>query len=855
MRRLQLLLIVLVAGSFLVYGQNRVTIDNFDSLTPDSASVHWMAKEAKTVFTLKFDATDKVQGTGSLKVWANLDSVHQWGTYAQFGYTLPDSVAPWDWSLSDSISLWVKVRTAPTIPGNMVFRLSFQDKPTASDPKEEYIYENASLLSHVNPGWVNLKVPFFERAQNAGGTLVPDSTGFILAPTSWGGFTYNNKALDRNKIVGWTISIVTTGWNPTNNIPPDSILVSFDNYERFGMREVPFVIFNGKAFPPPINAGTSPWSWGNSSASIETNAGPVAHSNAVKWVQGDQYGNGWTGWGVDINPRVNMGGGWQKDSLKFMMKAAPGVGAMRAQFESADSGKLGFVFTPTADSVWHSYAIPLRNFVPRDLPAGNTFFFDSTAVYKFNIMAEATGISGKVVYITNIWTGNPIIDVIPPDAPTGFQANYSTFTNLLTWNAVTNKPGCTYNVYYSDHAWTDPLDPKVEDIPPYSLSATLANHVLRAPATDQPVTYYYGVVAKDQSGNISAPMVLTTAPVATAKGVPTISLTPPTNFVANGDISEWTAANIKPTWLSVVTGTAHGVPNKLVTNDADLSVNAYLAVDATNLYVAFDVTDDHVVADTSGVTADYMNDSPDLFIGLYDWRGKHHDGYARGATPDYHLRFSKNRIWIDNAGVELMHRGNPNYAWVEKSLTSGYVVEAKIPLALLASKIAGDAVFTPKLGMRIPIDFAINDRDDPTNPAGGADARHAIMCYSTITNDNSWQAQYFWTNTWLGNAWVTGVQQTGDVPKVYSLSQNYPNPFNPSTQIRYSLAKAGMVSLKVYDILGREIATLVNEQQAGGSYTITFSSGDNGRSLATGVYFYRLESGSFVSVHKMMILK
>ena len=844
MRRLQLLLIVLVTGICLVYGQSAVTIDNFDSLKPDSTSVHWMSKEAKTVFTLTFDGTDKVEGTGSVKTWASLDSVHQWGTYAQFGYTIPDSVTPWDWSGSDSISLWLKIRQAPSIPANMVFRISFTDKPNKTDPKEEYIYENTTILSNVTAGWINLKIPFYERPQNAGGTTVPDSTGFILAPTSWGGFTYNNKTLDRNAITGYSLAIVTTGWNPTNNIPPDSVLVSFDRFERFGVRSFPVIVFAGKDWP----AYYSTWTWGNSSISVLKDSGTVAGENAIKWIQGDQYGNGWTGWGGDISTPFNMAGAWAKDSLKMMIKA-DSCGPLRAQFESGANGKVGKVFNVTQDRQWHKYVIALKDMVPQD----GTTAFDSTAVKTFGVMAEASGVAGRVVYLTEIWTGAPTLDVIPPPPPANILAVGATFTNLLTWDAVPNEPGVRYDVYYADHPWTDPADPTVEDIPPYSVTSTLANHVLRAPVTDQNVSYYYGVTAKDLAGNLSTARVMSAPSSNTmAKGVPTIALAPPANFNPNGDIGEWTAANIKPFFLSVVTGTAHGVPNYLVTNDADLSVNAYLAVDANNLYVAFDVTDDHVVADTSASATDYNQDSPDLFIGLYDWRGKHHDGYTGGATPDYHLRFSKHRIWIDNGGVEVMHRGDPNYAWVEKILTSGYVVEAKIPFTLLASKISGrnDVVFVPKEGKRIPIDFAINDRDDAVNAT-----RHAIMCYSTITNDNSWSAQYYWTHTWLGNAWVTGVKQTGNVAKTYALEQNYPNPFNPSTQIRYSLAKAGWVTLKVYDVLGREVATLVNGEQAAGTFTATFSSGDNGRSLSSGVYFYRLESGSFVSVHKMMVLK
>lgn len=92
-------------------------------------------------------------------------------------------------------------------------------------------------------------------------------------------------------------------------------------------------------------------------------------------------------------------------------------------------------------------------------------------------------------------------------------------------------------------------------------------------------------------------------------------------------------------------------------------------------------------------------------------------------------------------------------------------------------------------------------------------------------------------------------------PRAFGLSQNYPNPFNPSTKIEYSLAKAGMVSLRVYNVLGQEVATLVNDRQEAGSYTVSFNSGNGSLSLSSGVYFYRLQAGSSVSTMKLVLMK
>ncbi len=89
----------------------------------------------------------------------------------------------------------------------------------------------------------------------------------------------------------------------------------------------------------------------------------------------------------------------------------------------------------------------------------------------------------------------------------------------------------------------------------------------------------------------------------------------------------------------------------------------------------------------------------------------------------------------------------------------------------------------------------------------------------------------------------------------FALSQNYPNPFNPSTQIQYSLEKTAQVSLKVYNVLGNEVATLVNGRQEAGSYTVPFNSNKVTPSLSSGVYLYRLEAGSFVSTKRLILMK
>lgn len=101
---------------------------------------------------------------------------------------------------------------------------------------------------------------------------------------------------------------------------------------------------------------------------------------------------------------------------------------------------------------------------------------------------------------------------------------------------------------------------------------------------------------------------------------------------------------------------------------------------------------------------------------------------------------------------------------------------------------------------------------------------------------------------------TTGVE-TDFTPQVFALSQNYPNPFNPSTIIQYSLEKTVMVSLNVYNLLGTKVATLVNTSQNAGRYTVQLNVNQGSFNLSSGVYFYRLEAGSFISTKKLVLIK
>ncbi|MCH8326235.1 MAG: aryl-sulfate sulfotransferase [Bacteroidetes bacterium] len=101
------------------------------------------------------------------------------------------------------------------------------------------------------------------------------------------------------------------------------------------------------------------------------------------------------------------------------------------------------------------------------------------------------------------------------------------------------------------------------------------------------------------------------------------------------------------------------------------------------------------------------------------------------------------------------------------------------------------------------------------------------------------------------NSIVTGIETNKILPKYFSLSQNFPNPFNPTTTIEYSIHQNSFVNIVVYDVLGKVVQTLVNEEKTAGNYKITF----NAKNLSSGIYFYTMKAGNFIEAKKLVLLK
>ena len=139
------------------------------------------------------------------------------------------------------------------------------------------------------------------------------------------------------------------------------------------------------------------------------------------------------------------------------------------------------------------------------------------------------------------------------------------------------------------------------------------------------------------------------------------------------------------------------------------------------------------------------------------------------------------------------------------------------------------------------------DWEDPDNP--GFALSPAL---GTLRNDMGAYGGNQYKSMPFSSMEITGIEdENGTTPNKFVLSQNYPNPFNPSTLINYSIPDNSFVTIKVYDLLGKEVATLVNEEKPFGNYAVEFDGSD----LSSGVYFYRMQAGGFSNIKKFILLR
>lgn len=822
---------------------------------------------------------DHYEGTGSMKIDYSIEGAEGWGGYAVRTTYIPgntDALPYLDFSTGTELSLWYKV-TDPvvmTLDGTffMEFKLAEIDGAGARDL---WLHHAAIDFSDVSNGWINVKMPlvYIEPGGN-------NTEGFILQ------FGDGDQALQLDHIKGFEVALVylTAGGGTPPPTASGSILL--DRMEVLGNRYTPFHTFDDT---PSDFFVVDDMSWAGAG-----NEGSIALSNnTTDFVEGtgsmqlDYMVNCSQTWGGYINMQRNLAAppdsfGNRTALVLYLKNPTPYTGTndrltMRFFIIENNTGvNEDWVLEVPIDideaSEWTRYYMPLDTGLIWTDPEGHQRFpndgfaqpwwnpqgdfeFNPASIVAWKIELSAGGneygtqgeqLSGTLLFDVLQQSGFQFDDHEPPPAPQSIAIFPGTYTNLVTWADVPDEVGEKYFVYASNNPITELTAPGV-DLIGQNISENLQvyDHLLLSPKTDEPVTFYYAIVCQDFAGNIGEPG-FSGSTTNTAKGIAVVSLDIP-NFVADGDLSEW--SGIQEFKMYVDDLDPFGHPQYTIDDDADCSGSAWLAIDAEYLYVAYDVDDD-VFYPVDPLQNSWELDAPDLFIGLYNWQGEMHSSYHRGSEPDYHIRFNEQLARNDDgtASYDSLLVEGPNYFFGEK-FPSGYTVEAKISLNDLATKrnnpdAETDQIYVTK-GMRFPVDHGINDNDgDPVAK------REGIMFYSVTNVDVGWQRPNLWSYTWVED-WVLDAEEDGQVVNSFSLSQNYPNPFNPVTQIRYSIEKAGDVTLKVYDVLGRQVAELINTNQAPGVYTVNF----NAESFASGVYLYKIESGSFRETKKMILMK
>ena len=724
----------------------------------------------------------------------------------------------WDWSAYDSIS-FSYYNSIPASEANRVhLRLNLSDYAGVPDGYSglgEYYYSFHYILDEPAGVWNTVTLPLVSNGSN-------DGNGFNL--TGWAGDT-DNSELDTDAIGGFHLEFSISGSGEGDFVTGTVIL---DNLTLTGYKGADLVIFNGMNTPPAWGA---PFSWGGAQVFVTEGGGYTEETNALTYVQEDV----WSGGGFNMTPPVDFATGneWLSDSLMFWMHSEADAPTLRLQFEDGVD-KAGLNFTPESAGGWNHYKFALRDFVYFD---GSTAF-DTSAVTVFQVLGEGNGASGRTFHFDDMWTGNPEFDVIAPDAPENISAiPTNDYFNLVTWLDVDGESDELYNVYASQNEITDLEDPSVEVVASGVLEgAQAATHYLYHPLVDTPVSYFYAVVCVDPAGNESELGVSSTSITNTAMGIPTISLDVPSNFAADGDMSEWLDSGIMPFEINPATG---NVFQSVDDNGEDLVATVYLAVDDEYLYFAADVLDDSYYFGDGNW---YEQDALQLFFGLYDSRGPRHDVYQRGAEPDYIVYVNETTLQLDTPGGVSIGSPDDDHFYFQ-GFNPDYATEGKISLDTLAL-FGSDERFYPQNGMKIPLDIYFHDNDN-----GEFQGRVGFSRFST---DQQWNNPREWAWTWIGNqSTVADVDDNDIITGNFALYPNYPNPFNPVTSIKFSLPEDQIVSLKIYNIAGQVIQTLVDGKYIAGTHAVQW----NASTSASGVYFYRLQAGDRSITQKMILVK
>lgn len=486
---------------------------------------------------------------------------------------------------------------------------------------------------------------------------------------------------------------------------------------------------------------------------------------------------------------------------------------------------------------------------------------DGDVVVQLNISGSTY--AGNIYFdnLTLAGVHSPVGEVLPvnlssviadtTNLPTGKVVNYA----HLEW--VDNTlASASYNLYYSEKAISGSNPSTASGVTKFApgIPGGLHRYAFRPYSIDgSKKSYYFAVTSVDprngtetvlQTKSKKGPVEIETTPTFKIQYVKDFA----SKFVLDGLDDEFT--DYKVNQIIPETGTLRA-GSTWTPDSPDLSFKTTLVIDDKYLYISSDINDDDV--NTDATMQAWQGDAIEYFIGFYDesklsaWHGKNFS-HTNG---DWRFAFtSLGQEALDGgAGSTSAIPGCEATAYV-KFTGDGYICEARIALDSLA---AGNNFGPVYNGMKLPFRVDCNDHDATKGDAGRGGQCGVGGCptgTAAIDLEQDWLRPHGWGWAEVIGA-PTAVENTSLLPKEFKLYNNYPNPFNPTTTLKYDLPKETQVSLKVYDITGREVATLINTKQKAGYYELQF----NASNLASGIYLYRIITNDFVKTNKMILLK
>ncbi len=487
---------------------------------------------------------------------------------------------------------------------------------------------------------------------------------------------------------------------------------------------------------------------------------------------------------------------------------------------------------------------------------------------------------GGAIYLDDVFIGDGSLDLSvaldPPAAMSGVTFAADGVANLVSWTSSTEIGG--YNIYVSESAITDVSADGVALFGAATADVTEIRHQFEVPHPSLlPLEFHYAVASLSNFGVVNPDVSASTGSVANSDLVISPRITQLTEAEGDELFDALGAGTAIPVGLAAfdpfVMDAAHSTLTELAppSDDADNSVKAWLGyTDLNELYIYAEVRDDSTEYAGAAIAAGdaWQYDSIEFGWGNYDISdvsgslldGSPHVNMERGDFADYQFRVSGPfQAYCSVVGQTTVTGGsgeNPagSGAVFEPLMDGGNIVGWKflavMPLDAIQNPDEGDVVYPlpgPSEMRLMPFTISSNDADGLTRETQITWSLRGNVTSQWYNTPNQWPVVAM-----IGRDLATSIDGTDDVPSGFAVHQNYPNPFNQTTTIRFALDGASDVTLRVYDILGRVVATPIAGQTMGdGEHVVTFDA----RTLASGQYLYRLEAGSASQSRRMLLVK